>query len=551
MQNPYLPSLWFRTNFFLADAFDGPRNLKVMEIVPAHHDKWTFTLLSAFLNEHASFKKAERRAFEQTTQDGTINQKFIFQNTELGHMKIYLQIVSTTISVKMTTSYIKQVWTRKYLTFASNLGKFNKTCITSRTQEHVYYDINYPDPKDGTKALFQHSPLIFNSLYDFSDIFHYFCKKLSTSSFPKDEDTASIEEYIDLWISNRGDSISSLDQLATKITGYLHLDIQKKVVKKRLPEITYKDAHGNAEQYYIVSGVYISPWARSILHDNEEFIFDYLLDTTWKIMFQFVTSILMASSYNVGIPLGFGFGKGEEKQLYMKLLQAIQTQLDIQLKNKVIESDQGSALKALAKELEIINIAYLRHLLVSLKYNEHTYLLSNLIKATTQEEYDGTIAYMIQQYDKMDWKNKKATSMLVSVLKKVALKYMLETKQIQAIDKERWESVALLYRVSLRMPSTTNALEPTHGHLNKKTPRRNNFYMSIMRIVQSMMKKSQTIEKCIQNNYSYAKKNTKRYNSMRDETRIQNEIRFYCSTRERCTCNENKLLSAMFYAATE
>ena len=80
MQNPYLPNLWFRTNFYLEDAFDGTRHIKVMEIVPAHNEKWTFTLLSAFLNEHPNFRKADRRAYEQETKNGTLQQRFIFQN---------------------------------------------------------------------------------------------------------------------------------------------------------------------------------------------------------------------------------------------------------------------------------------------------------------------------------------------------------------------------------------------------------------------------------------------------------------------------------------
>ena len=121
-------------------------------------------------------------------------------------------------------------------------------------------------------------------------------------------------------------------------------------------------------------------------------------------------------------------------------------------------------------------------------------------------------------------------------MKKVGLKYYPEKRQLLVIDKERWESVALLFRVPLNMPSTTNSLESTYGHRNQKTPRRNNFYMSIYRIVQFMMKKAQNINKCVENNYLYAKINTKRSNSMINEMHLQNEIIFYHATRERCPC---------------
>ena len=503
MQNPYVPYLCFRTEFFLDDAFDGQRNVKMMSVFPSNNQSWNFTLLSCFLNEHGNFRKAERRAYQETTKDGTLQQKFTFQHILHTHMKIYVTIASTAISLKMSTSYIKQAFTRKHIVFQSNLGKGGKICIQSRIQDHVFYDITFSDPKDGTKALFLHSPLIFNASDDFSDIFAYFCKKLKCSSYPKDCDTASIDEYIELWIIDEKNRVNSLDTLTKKIRGYLHLDLQKCTVAKRLPQISYTE-NGETSNYYIVSGVYISPWSKSILA-NTEVIHGYLLDTTWKIMQNFVTSILMASSLNVGIPLGFAFGKSEDKVLYTKLLTTMKDKLDLEFKGKVIESDQGSALKAVAKEFEMIHLACLRHLLVSLKYNEHTYLLSMLIKATTQEEYDAAFAFITQKYETIDWNNKKLVRLLKSLLKKVGLMYDSKTKRLSILDKERWEGVALLYRVPLHMPSTTNALESTHGHMNQKTPRRNNFFTSLHRIVECIMKKSQNIQECIQNNYAYAK----------------------------------------------
>ena len=405
MQNPYLPSLSFQTGFFLSDAFDGPKNAKTMSVTPKNCS-WNFTLLSCFLNEHGNFQKVERRAYVQTTKDGTLVQKFTFQHKTENYMKIYLTIASTSINVKLSTSFIKQAWIRKHLVFASDLGKGGKVRIHPIVQDHIFYDISYSDPKDGTKALLLHSPILFNDFDDFSDIFHYFCKKLFKSTYPKDADTASIEEYIDLWVNTSFNSVTSLDALSKKINGFLHLDLQKSTVKKRLPQIEYT-VNGETGTYYIISGIYISPWAKSILHENQGIIHGFLLDTTWKIMQHFVTSILMASSLNVGIPLAFAFGKGEDKILYKKLLEQVQKKLEIDFTGRVIESDQGSALKAVAKEFGIVHLACLRHFLVSLRYNEHSYLLSTLIKCATQEEYDAAMTYIIQQYENIDWSNKK------------------------------------------------------------------------------------------------------------------------------------------------
>ena len=113
-------------------------------------------------------------------------------------------------------------------------------------------------------------------------------------------------------------------------------------------------------------------------------------------------------------------------------------------------------------------------------------MLSSLIKCTTQEEYDATLTYIIQQYEKIDWNNKKLVSLLISLLKKAGLKYEHHTNMLKVVDKDPWDSIALIFRVQLKMPSTTNALEATHGHMNKATPRHNNFYKSI---VEAIMKK--------------------------------------------------------------
>ena len=40
--NEYLPDLWLRTKIILADALDGKRALKVMDIVPQNNQKWKY-----------------------------------------------------------------------------------------------------------------------------------------------------------------------------------------------------------------------------------------------------------------------------------------------------------------------------------------------------------------------------------------------------------------------------------------------------------------------------------------------------------------------------
>ena len=145
---------------------------------------------------------------------------------------------------------------------------------------------------------------------------------MSKIGFPLCEDTSSISEYIEIYIKTSKTKINSIESLAEHITGYLELDLEEATSKKKLQSIFITSKNElNVEEtkkYYIKSGVYISPWVQSLLTDNDDLIQGYLLDTTWKIMSSYVTSIMMGSSYSVGIPLAFAFGRSEEKKTISK-----------------------------------------------------------------------------------------------------------------------------------------------------------------------------------------------------------------------------------------
>ena len=76
---------------------------------------------------------------------------------------------------------------------------------------------------------------------------------------------------------------------------------------------------------------------------------------------------------------------------------------------------------------------------------------------------------------------------------------------IEIANENRWNQVSMKNRLKMRMPSTTNSLESTHGHLNKKTPRRNNFWQSVYRIVSLMIQKTNSYDDNITHNYNYEK----------------------------------------------
>ena len=62
-------------------------------------------------------------------------------------------------------------------------------------------------------------------------------------------------------------------------------------------------------------------------------------------------------------------------------------------------------------------------------------------------------------------------------------------KEIEIIDASKCEKVSLLKRVDAKMLSTTNSFESTHGHLNAKLPRCNEFWSSLFRFAKQLLKK--------------------------------------------------------------
>ena len=107
-------------------------------------------------------------------------------------------------------------------------------------------------------------------------------------------DTISIKDFNSLFSKSWDMKINTFEKFQTFSKGFLCLNIQKTKIKKRLTKIVL-----NGEEYTIISGIYILPDTESIISENN-IIDGMLLDTTWKILQNYDTSILMGSSMNTG-----------------------------------------------------------------------------------------------------------------------------------------------------------------------------------------------------------------------------------------------------------
>ena len=435
-----------------------------------------------------------------------------------------------------SVAWIKRKWDRMSIVEFSDMRKWGFRRVHPINQVLQYYSFSINDPNNGTLSLFHHKPLIYCCTYDFSSVFHYFIKKMIAFGISFNDDTSSLHEYHELFIKKEYESINSIVKLKEKIHGYLQLYIQEATSRKNLAFI-----ERNERKYYILGGIYISPFSKSLLNDCGK-INGIQLDTTWKIIPMYVTSILMSCTLNTGIPLGFAFGSGEDKQLYSKHFDAFKKATGIDLSHFVIQSDQGSALKAICEEKNVVHLACLRHLLVSLKFNEFSYCAGILVKCASLLDLNKALASFAEDFTKI--KDEAELKELNKVLGKIGMHFSENT--INITDPGRWKQVSMLCRIEHKMPSTTNSLESSHGHLNRKTPRHNNFWEPLARIAESFLLKTQTVDFRVQNNYNYTKRTTLRKAHNTPADKMQEMFDFYSTRIDHCDCGENKLESAMY-----
>jgi hypothetical protein len=103
-------------------------------------------------------------------------------------------------------------------------------------------------------------------------------------------------------------------------------------------------------KYSINSCRWIHPLTASILREgNTNCMTCMMLDTTWNIIHDYVTSILVAISRNIVIPLTFGFSSVEDFEIYNCFWTTFLDKFEINLSSFILLSDQGSGLRKFAQ----------------------------------------------------------------------------------------------------------------------------------------------------------------------------------------------------------
>ena len=251
----------------------------------------------------------------------------------------------------------------------------------------------------------------------------------------------------------------------------------------------------------------------------------------------------MASICNVGIPLAFSFGPGEDKTIYKMFYDIFKEVIDIDLTKYTIESDRGSSLMALAADLDMEHLSCNHHMLRSLKSTEFSQQVGELISCKCITDFEILKKHYAEEFSEYIGTEKLET--LNYVLMKCGLIFDEENKEIKVYDDILWDHISLLNRIKYKMPTTTNSLESSHGHLNAMIPRRNDFYTAMDRLVKFIVRKTHSFEQAYQTNLQRSIRLVKRRSTQTYKILIDKESEQYETTKEHCKCGETALISAM------
>jgi hypothetical protein len=332
--------------------------------------------------------------------------------------------------------------------------------------------------------------------------------------------------------------INDFEKFQTLAQGYFRV-----ITTQEPSEAKFATISNNGAVQRILYGVFITKFAESILNCNQ--ILFFVAETTFRLFPHYVTAFLYAVYKNCGIPIAFSFGQSETKKLYSMLFDALETFLHINLSQKNLLSDQGSALKAIAKQKQMKHFYCLRHAIKSLGKAPFAFETIELLKCKTGNEFNCLKTVFERNFNSMittqqDFENINHT------FKKVGLG--LINGNITIILQSKWEKFSLIYRVTESVATTSNCLESFHGHENQKIPRNNKFWKSLYRTILSLEYKTVNAPFQVHHDVLGILRRLRYKATMLTEDEYLQESNFFETNHENqsCKCTDNLIINQLY-----
>jgi hypothetical protein len=377
-----------RTDYITeSDVIENPRSVKWHLFLPRISEKWTLSDLLVLVNEVPPDFTPDRIRWKS-------DDYYPFQVTYFGNfacslkptsaLHIYVSSNGRKIQCRVSNRWLERDWIPMSGIFKVNKDLRNRTC---RETEHAFirYSRETTFYFNGSKILTRPDPLSCVAHQEYSAKFGFFLRELISYNIGSQQKHIYIKcLYHTIYTQSPALMHNHHRQEPEKMFyglisgGIIHFDIQPRDNRDKAEEWRW-----NNQSVSIMAGYYVSSYAESLIANG---IDGFMMDTTWNVMLQYVTSILVIVKVNTVIPVAFAFGPTECQELYESFFTAF-NRLGINLGNYPVLCDQGPALKAVLRRHGNLRFLCLHHFLKSLNDPKFSVFVADLVRCRTFNEF--------------------------------------------------------------------------------------------------------------------------------------------------------------------
>ena len=294
---------------------------------------------------------------------------------------------------------------------------------------------------------------------------------------------------------------------------------------------------------YIKSFIWISPFAKSIIMNKN--VSCIQLDTTFKSVKPYSMCIPMAIIHNVGVPLGCVIGSTENTDLYESFYRQVEINLNIEeLSSIPVLSDLGVAIKSFCEKRKITQYYCHRHLIERLGARSPMIpIINSLIKCDCEESLNINLiscSTLILKLIEIRYSRKN----IEEGLNRIGFSFI--DGSIVLYNSDLFNSMSLIQRKKFGIPTTTNHVEASHGHLNSITPRRNCIFSVVNRVASFIIRKTNNFLKCHHKNVKKKLMEMQFQISKNPSSILNQEVELFKTTQDICLCGKSNINGKLF-----
>jgi hypothetical protein len=498
--------------------------------------QWTYEEMFIFINQFPDSLLFDQRV-HKIHSELTIPFSVLL---EMGEHRILfkIDIQSNSIDVKVDREILKQYFLHYSSNQVSVFSTRKRLMSNSTSKIFIQFFLLIQERQRGTRFFTEQQKGIYYKKQDFhpsmKKLVFYLADKISRSNL---SEVVFLVKNLFQPIFQK-DTVSSLVELSNLDDGFLFLFHFN--CSDYSHYFTLKTNEGLKAVLY---GIYISPFASSLLLENE--VDALILDTTFKLLPFYVTSILCMIYRNTAVPLAVSFTKTECKKTYELFFDIFYKLFKIDLNRYSILSDEGKSIRSVCIEKKVKHHFYcIWHLLHKFSYSIFSFEIGLLIKSPSISDFE-KMKELLNPLFRFSCHQQEKATILEKKLNKVGLTFQNEV--IAVSDKAKWKQYSLIKRVKHRVPATSGLIESLHGHCNGKVPRKNTFLTAFHRLIYMCNNKVQRVDSEVLTNSQRQNRIAEMRIFKEGEEQLMSECNYFMTAPpDYCECSEKLLANALF-----